>query len=281
MWVTAVVAVVPCQCFTPGGMRTTSPGFISCTLPPHCCTQPAPAVTMSVCPAGWVCHAERAPGSNVTLPPDVRDGAVASNSGSIRTEPVNHSALPLADGCEPLRTTSTVLSPRPGVSFSSSGRAKVTPRNAAESAAAQSTSVDLTMSFISHLCVRSSACDATEDRIDRSFAPRVPYSLAFPPWYCSSVTCSIQSTVFPSRLSWIAVCVIAVFGAAPCQCFSPGGNHTTSPGRSSSIGPPQRWARPKPAVTMSVCPSGWVCHAVRAPGSNVTLAPDTLAGSGA
>ena len=36
------------------------------------------------------------------------------------------------------------------------------------------------------------------------------------------------------------MCVMAVFGAAPCQCFSPGGNQTTSPGRISSIGPPSR-----------------------------------------
>src|SRR5579864_5458745 len=70
----------------------------------------------------------------------------------------------------------------------------------------------------------------------------------------------------------MAMCVIAVVGAAPCQCFSPGENETTSPGRISSIGPPQRCARPQPAVTMRVCPSGCVCHAVRAPGSNVTLA---------
>src|ERR1017187_1669856 len=75
------------------------------------------------------------------------------------------------------------------------------------------------------------------------------------------------------------MCVMAVVGAAPCQCFSPGGNQTMSPGRISSIGPPQRCARPQPAVTMSVCPSGWVCHAVRAPGSNVTMAPATRAGS--
>ena len=33
----------------------------------------------------------------------------------------------------------------------------------------------------------------------------------------------------------------AVEGAAPCQCFSPGGNQMTSPGRISSTGPPQRW----------------------------------------
>ena len=31
---------------------------------------------------------------------------------------------------------------------------------------------------------------------------------------------------------------IAVVGAAPCQCFSPGENQTTSPGRISSMGRP-------------------------------------------
>src|SRR6267143_1848538 len=77
----------------------------------------------------------------------------------------------------------------------------------------------------------------------------------------------------------MAMCVMAVVAVAPCQGFSPGGNQITSPGRISSIGPPQRWARPLPAVTMSVWPSGCVCHAVRAPGSNVTLAPTTRAGS--
>src|SRR3954471_5394009 len=99
--------------------------------------------------------------------------------------------------------------------------------------------------------------------------------------YCSSLTCSIQSTALPFFFSWMAMCVMAVVGAAPCQCFSPGENQTTSPGRISSIGPPQRCARPHPAVTMSVCPSGCVCHAVLAPGSKVTLAPAARAGSGA
>src|SRR6266496_1242862 len=79
----------------------------------------------------------------------------------------------------------------------------------------------------------------------------------------------------------MAMCVMAVVGVAPCQCFSPGANQITSPGRISSIGPPQRWTRPRPAVTIRVWPSGWVCHAVRAPGSNVTLTPTTRAGSGA
>src|SRR5437763_431682 len=79
----------------------------------------------------------------------------------------------------------------------------------------------------------------------------------------------------------MAMCVMAVVGVAPCQCFSPGGNQTTSPGRMSSIGAPQRWTLPLPAVTIRVWPSGWVCHAVRAPGSKVTLAPTARAGSGA
>src|SRR2546425_737702 len=77
------------------------------------------------------------------------------------------------------------------------------------------------------------------------------------------------------------MCVMAVVGAAPCQCFSPGGNQITSPGRISSIAPPQRCARPQPAVTIRVWPNGWVCHAVRALGSNVTLAATTRAGAGA
>src|SRR5215211_6892798 len=79
----------------------------------------------------------------------------------------------------------------------------------------------------------------------------------------------------------MAMCVIAVFGDAPCQCLSPGANHTTSPGRISSTGSPSRCARPLPERTMSVCPSGCVCHAVRAPGSNVTAAPAARAGGGA
>ena len=58
--------------------------------------------------------------------------------------------------------------------------------------------------------------------------------------YCSSVTCSIQSTGFPSSFSWMAMWLMAVVGVAPCQCFSPGANQTTSPGRISSIGPPSR-----------------------------------------
>src|SRR5579862_32039 len=79
----------------------------------------------------------------------------------------------------------------------------------------------------------------------------------------------------------MAMCVIAVVGEAPCQCFSPGGNQITSPGLISSTGPPQCCAQPQPAVTIKVWPSGCVCHAVRAPGSKVTLAATTRAGAGA
>src|SRR5262252_5644792 len=78
----------------------------------------------------------------------------------------------------------------------------------------------------------------------------------------------------------MATCVIAVVGVAPCQCFSLGANQTTSPGRISSIGPPSRCAHPRPEVTINVWPNGCVCQAVRAPGSKVTLAPRTCAGSG-
>src|SRR5438132_12644737 len=79
----------------------------------------------------------------------------------------------------------------------------------------------------------------------------------------------------------MAMCVISAVGVAPCQCFSLGANQTTSPGRISSTGPPSRCAHPRPEVTINVCPRGCVCQAVRAPGSNVTLAPRTRAGSGA
>src|SRR4051794_29387714 len=59
-----------------------------------------------VWPSGWVCQAVRAPGSNVTLAPAARAGALAENSGSMRTVPVNQSAGPLPDGCEPTRLIS-------------------------------------------------------------------------------------------------------------------------------------------------------------------------------
>ncbi len=53
------------------------------------------------------------------------------------------------------------------------------------------------------------------------------------PAYSASVTCSSHVTFEPPTASWIAICVIPVSGAAPCQWRSPGSNQTTSPGRMS------------------------------------------------
>src|SRR5262249_11088317 len=102
----AVVGDAPCQCFSPGANQTTSPGRISSTGPPSRCAQPQPDVTTSVWPSGCVCHAVRAPGSNVTDAPCTNAGSGAWKSGSIRTERVNQSDGPLAEGCEPLRLIS-------------------------------------------------------------------------------------------------------------------------------------------------------------------------------
>src|SRR4051794_27045772 len=101
MWVMAVVAVAPFQCFSPGGNQTTSPGRISSMPPPSHCTQPTPAVTIKVWPRGCVCQAVLAPGSKVTAAPPTRAGAGAVKSGSMRTVPVNQSAGPLPDGFDP------------------------------------------------------------------------------------------------------------------------------------------------------------------------------------
>src|SRR5437016_3712987 len=106
MWVTAVLSVAPCQCFLSGGQLTTSPGRISTFSSPQHCVQPRPAVTISVCPQGWVCHAERAPGSKVTAAPPNCPGPGDWNSGSTRTFPVKYSLGPVWDACEPFRLIS-------------------------------------------------------------------------------------------------------------------------------------------------------------------------------
>src|ERR1700754_1700691 len=99
--VIAVVGDAPCQCFSPGAIHTTSPGLISSICPPQRGTRPAPVVTTKVCPSGCVCHAVRAPGSNVTRAPCTRSGEKELNSGSTRTAPVNQSPGPLPEGFEP------------------------------------------------------------------------------------------------------------------------------------------------------------------------------------
>src|SRR5438552_18809163 len=108
--VNAVVGVAPCQCFSLGGNQTTSPGRISSIGPSQLCARPRPDVTINACPSGCVCQAVRAPGSNVTLAPRTRAGSGASNSGSMRTVPVNQSVGPFADACEPFRFISISFS---------------------------------------------------------------------------------------------------------------------------------------------------------------------------
>src|SRR6266566_7362055 len=102
MYVTAVVGVAPCQCFSPGSNQITSPGRISSIGPPQCCTRPQPAVTISVWPSGWLCHASRAPGSHVILTSTACAGTGASNRGSRRIAPVKYTDGPFPEGCEPL-----------------------------------------------------------------------------------------------------------------------------------------------------------------------------------
>src|SRR5437667_6310200 len=113
----AVVGAAPCQCFSPGGNQTTSPGRISSMGPPQRCSRPQPPVTIKVWPSGCVCHAVRAPGSNVTWAPAARAGAFAWNKGSMRTMPVNQSAGPLLEGCEPTLLISILNSFQPDCSF--------------------------------------------------------------------------------------------------------------------------------------------------------------------
>ncbi len=65
----------------------------------------------------------------------------------------------------------------------------------------------------------------------------------------------------------MAMCVTAVVGEAPCKCFSPGANHTTSSGR-NILNRAARALHPPCAGYHDQRLTQWgVCHAVRAPGS--------------
>src|SRR5580704_17490007 len=103
MCVIALASVAPCQCFLPGGQEITSPGRISSFDSPQHCVHPRPEMMINVWPQGCVCHAERAPGSKVTLAPPNSPPPGAWNSGSIRTLPVKLSGEPLTEGCDPFR----------------------------------------------------------------------------------------------------------------------------------------------------------------------------------
>src|SRR5271157_2556569 len=80
-------------------------------------------------------------------------------------------------------------------------------------------------------------------------------------WHARNAVLSILSTCQPAianRTENHFVRIRGVFGESSHSDFLIR--------RISSTGPPQRCTRPQPAVTMRVCPSGCVCHAVRAPG---------------
>ena len=69
---------------------------------------PRPDVTIRTCPSGCMCHALRAPGSNVTTAPATRPGATAANGVSTRTSPVKFVAGPFAAAFDPFRTIATL-----------------------------------------------------------------------------------------------------------------------------------------------------------------------------
>src|SRR5262249_57006784 len=72
--------------YVPGGRRAGNRGVLDW----HAVLIRGASPPVTSCISGWVCHAVRAPGSNVTLAPSARAGAGAWNKGSIRTVPACH-----------------------------------------------------------------------------------------------------------------------------------------------------------------------------------------------
>ena len=100
MCVIAVVAVAPCQWFSPGGHQTTSPGRISFFGPPW--LSPAtPAVTINVSQR-MVIPSCTSTGLKRNTDAQHARRIGAWKSGSMRTLPVKYSSGPLLEGCEPL-----------------------------------------------------------------------------------------------------------------------------------------------------------------------------------
>src|SRR3954447_2572802 len=65
-WAIKRFGAAPCQWFSPGSMKTRSPGRSSSIRPPSRWQSPTPSVTKIVCPCGWVWQAVRAPGVKCT-----------------------------------------------------------------------------------------------------------------------------------------------------------------------------------------------------------------------
>jgi hypothetical protein len=84
--------------------------------------------------------------------------------------------------------------------------------------------------------------------------------------YSESLTCAPQAVPWPcSPASDSARCENRRSGEAPCQCIVSGGILTVSPGFSTCGFSPLKQMRSTPDKQKSVCPTGWECHAVRAP----------------
>ncbi len=81
-------------------------------------------------------------------------------------------------------------------------------------------------------------------------------------WLWTSMPVCALTAPCPSDDEADTMCVVKCSGAAPCQC-SPGGVYTAPPGRMTTSSPPPDRAYPIPPVTWSVCPTAWVCHAIR------------------
>lgn len=80
-----------------GGLdQTTSPALRTSTSPSERPIRARPHMTSSAWPNGWLCHAVRAPGLNVTRYARSRVGA--STISCSHTWPVNHSLAPA--GCD-------------------------------------------------------------------------------------------------------------------------------------------------------------------------------------
>jgi hypothetical protein len=63
----------------------------------------AKAEVLARCPAGWVCHADRAPGWKVTYASLYGAVSSSANRGWTRTSPVKYCAGPVLGACDPLR----------------------------------------------------------------------------------------------------------------------------------------------------------------------------------
>jgi len=101
MCVMAVVAVAPCQCFSPGGIQITSPGRISSIVPPHAARGRRPPSRLGLA------QRMRVPGGpSAGLKRDTGTGHACWIGGREKRVytycAVNHSAGPLPEGREPL-----------------------------------------------------------------------------------------------------------------------------------------------------------------------------------